>query len=442
MTTPHSPDSRPWLRLAALLGTAACTANPPADARPKTDSAPAPAAAPVAPPAPDAPPAPVARVEPPAPAPAPPSLPPPPSGEPAPAEPVGDAPPVDPAAVPPVDPAAAPPGEITTPAALIAAPIVAAEHQVVWRDVVTLPAAPALKGFQYLATGVLAGADADFSTLDAAGAWVAAGIGAPPGHLVGHWPDEVWAVEHGQTRDRAQLPRLRLHRLRGTSRWVPQAIGIDQWVDADRLGPVRKSWNVGFLAIIDNGLVRVASNGVPDPDLPMVRGSLRDLVESKAGALYTLAEDNGYYVQIACADAACVQANAIPLPPGAWEWEHTIPRQKHSVSMTLHDPATDVTNHILHYETGGWKLEALPAGARFAGLWPTTDGGLWAQTADALLHRDPAGVWRSVALPADFSATGPVFAAMPKSMSELVIMGVRGGAPVLLATAAKAQIPG
>ncbi|MBZ5711674.1 hypothetical protein [Nannocystis pusilla] len=433
MTTPHSPHSRPWLRLAALLGAAACTANPPVDARPGPDAAPAPAPV-AAPPAPDAPPAPVARVEPPAPAPAPPSLPPPPSGEPAPPEPAGDA--------PPVDPAAAPPDEITTPAALVAAPIVAAEHQAAWRDVVTLPATPALKGFQYLATGVLAGAGADFYTLDAAGAWVAAGIGAPPGHLVGHWPDEVWAVEHGQTRDRALLPRLRLHRLRGSSRWVPQAIGTDQWVETDRLGPVRKSWNVGFLAILDNGLVRVAGNGAPDPDLPMVRGSLRDIVESKAGALYTLAEDNGYYVQIACADADCVQTNATPLPPGAWEWEHTIPRQKHSVSMTLRDPATGATDHILHYETGGWKLEALPAGARFAGLWPTTDGGLWAQTADALLHRDPAGAWRSVALPADVSATGPVFAAMPRAMTELVIMGVRGGAPVLLATAARAQNPG
>ncbi|WP_434416127.1 hypothetical protein [Nannocystis pusilla] len=349
-----------------------------------------------------------------------------------------DAPAANPAADPAADPAAP-----AAPIALVAAPIAPTEHTVQWRNVVTLAADTVPKGFQSFATGVLAGEAPNFFTLDATGAWTPAAVSTNPGRLSGHWPDEAWAVEIGHTNDRAVLGRLRLHRLRGQSRWVPQAIGVDQWVLTDRLGPVRKSWNVGFLAVLDDNLVRVAGNGAPDPAMPVVRGSLSDFVESKAGDLYVLSNDGvNYYVQLACADQACVQTNSVPLPQGAWEWEHTIPRQKHSVSIALHDATNNVTNHVLHYETGGWKLEALPTGARLAGLWPTSDGGMWAQTETGLLHRDPAGAWRSVALPAGFQPSGPVFAATTGNLSELVIVGARDGGQVVLATTAKAQAAG
>ncbi|WAS89873.1 hypothetical protein [Nannocystis punicea] len=426
---------------------AACTANPPTAARPTAEAAPAPAAPPTAPAAPPAPatatPAPAA---PPAPAtPSEPATPPVAAAEPTPptdpalpslADPDPDAPAADPA----LDPSAAP--APTAPIALVAAPIVAAEHTANWRDVVTLSAGTVAGGFQYFATGVLAGEAPNFFTLDAGGAWGPVAVPAPPGKPSGHWPDETWAVETGHTRDRAAIPRLRLHRLRGQSRWVPQSLGADQWVETDHLGPLRKSWNVGFLAVLDGSLVRVAGNGTPDPALPVVRGSISDFVESKAGDLYVLSNDGAYHVQIACADEACVQTNSIPLPQGGWEWQQSIPRQKHSVSIGLHDATNNLTNHLLHYETGGWKLEVLPAGGRLVALWPTADGGMWAQTETGLLHRDPAGAWRSVALPADLRPSGPVFAAMTGNMSELVVVGVRDGAQVVLATAAKTQAAG
>lgn len=429
--------------LAAVLGVAACTANPPADARKTAHVAPTPAA-------PAAPPAPAAPATAPAPAPTPaPAAPTPAPAAPTPeTPPASDAPPgapalpsladpepdTDPSAVPSADPSAP-----TGPAALVAAPIAATEHTVAWRTVVT-PAAPVTGGFRYFATGVLAGEAPKFFTLDPTGAWTPAGITGAAWPMSGHWPDEAWAVEFSQLGDRADIGRMRLHRWRGGSRWVPQDLDLDQWVMTDRLGPVRKSWNVGFLAVLDDKLVRVAGNGLADPSLPEVHGHLRDLVESKAGDLFALSKHDEYRVQIACADAACVQTHSTPLPPGSWEWLQSIPRQKHGVSITLRDHPN--TNHLLHYETGGWKLEVLPAGPQFAGIWPTSDGGMWAQTETGLLHRDPAGAWRSVALPAGFQPSGPVFAAMTTNMSELVILGVQNGAQSVLATPARAQPAG
>lgn len=333
-------------------------------------------------------------------------------------------------------------GGPTGPVPLVAAPIVAADVTATWREVTTLPAGAAPDGFFPFATGVLAGVAPNFYTADAAGAWVPVdGLENPPGVVSGHWPDESWAFQYQSMHDRAVTTRVRLLRLRG-KRWVPQTLLVDQWHFSDDVGATRKSWKIGYFAVVQNTLLRVASNGLEAPDL-RYRGSLRDIVESKAGDVFTLSEDGRtYYVQTACADPSCVDANAIPLPPGSWEWAASIPRQKHSVSLTLREPATARRTHVLHYETGGWKLEALPDGNALMALWPTADGGLWAQTETALLHRDPAGAWRKVALPEGVQPTGPVFAAMTGDMSELWLLGARDGAQIVLATKAKAQAPG
>lgn len=332
-------------------------------------------------------------------------------------------------------------GGPTGPVPLVAAPIVAADILVPWREVTTLAAGTAPDGFFPFATGVLAGVAPNFYTADATGAWVPVdGLEAPPGAVSGHWPDESWAFQYKTMNDRAVTTRVRLLRLRG-KRWVPQTLLADQWRFSEDVGATRKSWKIGYFAVVDRTLLRVASNGLEAPDL-RYRGSLMDIVDSKAGDVFTLTEDGGaYYVQTACADQACVDANAIPLPPGSWEWAASIPRQKHSVSLTLREPATSRRTHVLHYETGGWRLEALPDGNVLLALWPTADGGLWAQTETGLLHRDPAGAWRKVALPEGVQPIGRVFAAMTGDMSELWLLGTRSGAQVVLAAAAKAQTP-
>lgn len=341
-------------------------------------------------------------------------------------------------------PVAPPPVEPTAPAVLVATAIEPAPHAATWREVpAALPPDRTFKGFYYFATGILTGEAPTFYSADAAGTVNSLVLDNPPGPTSGHWPDEAWAFQTGRTNDRAVTTRHRLLRLRGGKRWVPQTLAGDQWIMADEMGPVRKSWQVGYLAFLGGSLGRVAGGSAEEPASTFHHGTLLDFTETKAGELFTLSNyGDTYYVQIGCADQACVDANATPLPPGLSEWVLTIPRQKHNISISLREPRTGQHDHLLHYETGGWKLEAMPADIGLVGLWPTSDGGLWAQSSDALFHRDPAGGWRKVALPADVQPNGPVFAAMTGNMSELWLIGTKNGAQVIMATAARAQAPG
>src|SRR5690606_33325202 len=106
--------------------------------------------------------------------------------------------------------------------------------------------------------------------------------------------------------------------------------------------------------------------------------------------------DGKMYAVTECEDADCVAQKSVQLPFGAdWSFALQVPRQRHSVSLAgvaKHEGSEKP--HLLHYETGGWKLEALTAAA--SGLWPTKDGGLWTMTGSELLHRDPDGGWRKV----------------------------------------------
>lgn len=335
------------------------------------------------------------------------------------------------------------PAGVSTPLGLVATAITAIDHTPTWREVASLPADAAPNGFYPFATGILTGKQSAFYSTDAAGGLVAApGVEAPPGAVSGHWPGEAWSIHYKDMNDRAVTTRVRVLRLRGGNRWVPQFVGDDQWQYTEDVGAARKSWKIGYLVDFKHTLLRLASNGLPDPTDLVYHGDLLDVVESKDGDLFTHSTRGGiYFVQVACHDQACADTSATPLPPGAWEWLSSIPRQKHSISLTLREAATDRRTHLLHYETGGWKLEALADGERLVALWPTADGGLWAQTEGALYHRDPAGGWRKAALPADVQPTGPVFAAMTGDMSELWLIGARSGAQVVLATKAKAQDP-
>ncbi|MFY0541975.1 hypothetical protein [Nannocystis pusilla] len=344
-----------------------------------------------------------------------------------------DAPAADPAA----DPAAP-----AAPVALVAAPIAPTEHTAQWRDVVTLAADTVPKGFQYFATGVLAGE-----------ALVSSPSTPPaPGPRPPSRPSRAGSAATGPTRpgpSRSVTPTI-----------APSSRGCDCIDCAARAGGSRRrsasingSWpttsapcaRAGTSASSPSTATTSCASPATAPPIPPCRWCAdRSATSSRARPATSTSSrpTTSLYVQLACADEACVQTNSIPLPQGAWEWEHTIPRQKHSVSIALHDATNNVTNHVLHYETGGWKLEALPAGARLAGIWPTSDGGMWAQTETGLLHRDPAGAWRSVALPAGFQPSGPVFAAMTGNLGELVIVGARDGGQVVVATAAKAQAAG
>ncbi len=381
-----------------------------------------------------------------------------PASEPAPSEPAPSEPkPAEPSEPEPAEPEPSKPAPIEH---LGVTEVNLEPHVVAWREVATLPGDAAPRGFVYFATGILAGTYPNFYSVDATGTLVSVTIDEPPGALSGQWPEEAWAIERSpnDSTDDEATGRLRLHRLRNNTRWVPQTIAGDTWIARESVEVLRKSWKVGYLVKTNAGLLRVAGGSSANPDHSAPSPwQLKDLVESRSGRIYALLgsaldEDEGYgdaLVQAPCTARACKGPNLMYLPDGDWSWDHSIPRQKHDVSIIA---VGGSEGNILHFEAGDWKLENLNR-VDLEALWPTNDGGMWAQaniwsqepSRRRLLHRDPKGKWREVALPEGVKLPeGPlldsdVFAAIDSKMGELWLIGSRDGVQTVFVTPANAQ---
>ena len=431
----------PCLLTVILLSAPACTGSSPQDPARSAASKTTPGeatgkAAPVAVTAPVTPPV-TAPVAPPVTAPVTPPV----------TAPVSDAPPADPVAVAPSGPAVEPPGDPAAvpaegEAATVAVQAIAATPTTVtWREVARPASATT---FEPLTRGVLARSAGGYSDVDDSGALVLRPeIQAPPSPVLGSWPDNAWYVETRSKilpgdRSMTEIRDMRLMRLRGKKRWVPQEYnGAQRFPDE---GESVQIGGAGGLIVEQNGsLTRLSDNG-SDPVLGLDRGG--DLVgffETRSGRVYTVREvDGALYVQRDCADLECVAREAKKLPLGTqWSFTQPVTRQQHSVSAVAEVRVDEGPQaHLLHHETGGWKLERVASAP--SGLWPTKDGGLWTMIDAQLLHRDPGGAWREVALPAGATA---VTAAMRNDYSELWIAATVDNASVVFATAANAQAP-
>jgi hypothetical protein len=316
-------------------------------------------------------------------------------------------------------------------------PIVKAEPvatQVAWRSV-SSPAHTVT--FEPLTRGVLGRSDGGYYDVDENAALVLRPeIQAPKGPVLGVWPDNAWFIDRRtktDPRDRSaeEIDQVRLMRLRGERRWVPQMYeGEQRFVDEGHRFVVGAKG--GMLVAFAGEVSRVAGTA-PDPDQGVHKGGeLLGVFESRSGRLYSAREvGDTIFVQGECFDDACVTQSATPMPLGSlWSFGRPVPRARHSISVVAkvrHEGESVV--HVLHYGAGAWKLDQLEEAP--SGLWPATDGGLWVQTEDALLHRSPTGTWQAIGLPAGASG---VSVAMRKDQSEVWVAATVGGKAEVFAT--------
>lgn len=319
--------------------------------------------------------------------------------------------------------------------------VAASSTEVPWREVAKPKESVA---FEVLIRGVLGKSAGGFWDVSDQGELVLRPeIEAPASQIIGYWPDNAWNIETRvkiDPRDRSDdgVTQVRLMRLRGNRRWVPQEYNFEQrWEDdGQRIVMAAK----GGILVEHRGTIERVSAQAEAPELGQTLGP--DIVaffETRKGRIYTVERTDGELFALRdCEDLECADLSAMKLPSGTrWDFTSPVPRQNNSVSVvaTLHEDGGD-KSHVMHYETGGWKLDQLAGAPK--GLWPTKDGGLWVQVDQTLLHRDPDGGWRSVTLPGGASS---VTAAMRGDFSELWIAATVGGSPVVYATHANAQQP-
>lgn len=308
-----------------------------------------------------------------------------------------------------------------------------------WREVMR-PAEPLV--FEPVTRGVLARSAAGYHDIDASGALVLRPeIEAPKAPVLGSWPDNAWYIEARKSKlkgDRADLDlkEVRLMRLRGDRRWVPQTYKGQQRFEDFELS-FQIAGKGGMIVASETELTRVDDHAVnPVPGLSY-DGSLMGFFETRSGKIYTVRNFLGVnYVQRDCADLECVTREARQLPfEGPWSFSKPVTRQQDSISGVAEiNTPTGRQIFLLHYDAAGWTLESIASIP--VGLWPTKDGGLWAMVGEQLLHRDPAGAWREIALPE--RAKSPSMA-MLRDFSELWLAATVGDATVVFATDGNAR---
>ena len=287
-----------------------------------------------------------------------------------------------------------------------------------------------------VATGVVARARTGVYVLDEAERLVSRpGVTVPDGGLLGRWPDDVWYAEaspiapDADGRPRSEFQVFQLDR---DLRWVAQTYkGQPRWA-GDALA-VRKGWYAGLLIREGSTLTRLGSRKDP-PKVGLRMGKLvLDTIESSSGRLYNLSlRPNGVYVQPACFNQRCVEDQAKKFPFGSdWSFADQIPRQRNSFSIVAAVEVDHVVStQLLHYETGGFRLETLVSAP--TGLWPTVDGGLWLLVQDQLRYRSARGEWFAVPSPPGASKLS---AAISADLETLWVLGRIGDEAVLFSTA-------
>src|SRR5690606_1444742 len=119
-----------------------------------------------------------------------------------------------------------------------------------------------------------------------------------------------------------EYQEIRLMKLRGGNRWVPQAYHGDQWFhpgtdDWDEPHMSTRSGMLIYPASLSQ-ITRVAGKH-EDPFIGPRRGTAIDFVEAGSGKIYVISSDaDGYYAQIQCEDDLCVVDKAKKLPLADW----------------------------------------------------------------------------------------------------------------------------
>lgn len=307
---------------------------------------------------------------------------------------------------------------------------------VAWRTVTTTSEEVSLVSVR---RGVLGRGKSGYYDVDVNGAFVMRSeINHPNGTIVGRWPKNAWVVEEriktipGDRMDEA-IRQLRLMRLRGERRWVPQMYdGEQRFLDEGQRFVVGTKG--GMLAEAGGHIERVAGTS-EDPDKGVGRlGELIGFFETRKGRLYTARRDReAVYVQRDCEDRVCSDENAMKLPIGRyWSFPRFTPRAKHSVTVVADvREGEEDKSLLLHYGDGSWKLERVAS--QPSGLWGASDGGLWTTIDGALQYRAPDGAWHVVELPEGATS---VTAAIGDDLSEVWIASTSGETTTIHATAA------
>lgn len=259
--------------------------------------------------------------------------------------------------------------------------------------------------------------------------------------IFGVWPSDAWMIEtRTKNEDDFEYVELRLMKLRGGDRWVPQARGGEQWWH-----PGTENWYEPEMSAVTGMLVhtvefdeieRVAGR-LGDPEIGPHRGNVVALAENGQGKLYVLSVHEGaYWAQTACEDAddpdACVEQRAMKLPLDDWKFGRAVARGKHSVSVRASAAGREF---ILHHrgKSDGWVLDELPAGEVPRFMWASEEGSLWTLAGERLRWRDTDSAWHEVALPPGLTTPS---LALSEDRKEVWLAGSVGGATKIFACSA------
>ena len=392
------------IALCFAVVTVACTANPkPQEAAPAEPAKPA---------------SPQAEVQAQAPGPVTPELA---SGDTKPVEPVKPVAPVEPVAE--AAPVAVPTGTWPGPVA-----VEAIEHLApAWEPAMKLDRPVAL---ETLAGGVLLRVDGAPHELGPDGALVAKPTVDVPtrkgdwqADVEGVWPDDAWwiKVRYG---DRVGSD-VAFHKWRGGNRWVPQASdGKKEW-DGEAAPGYHWTPRGGMLLAEDNGgeanFVRLAGKHAAPASMHFGSGFVRDVFESAGGTVFlftrpeAVERQGSLEILRSCKPdepPGCERSGGLTLELVAPDRHYLgvmAARNRWSISVVVNrllgGPEGDREEHgIVHYEAGGWKIEAVPGNGDVRQMLAAPDGGLWIVTdpkPQSLWHRSDAGKWVAVDLPAE-----------------------------------------
>ncbi|NVB36870.1 hypothetical protein G6O69_03450 [Pseudenhygromyxa sp. WMMC2535] len=296
-----------------------------------------------------------------------------------------------------------------------------------WTEIASLDEPVDLR---YVAAGVIGRAGEVYVERDKSGALVQRpDLEIPAGELIGYWPKDAYLVQRELSE--GGEPRLRVLAFNGVNKWKALAYeGKLRFVDHGQ--EFQKGWRAGLLVRDGASLERLGSTRSISRLGPRMGREVLEVIESASGELYHLSRrPTGVHAQQQCGTRSCVEERSKKLPYGTqWRFGLQVPRLRNSLSLVASFEVDDtVAHHLLHYETGGWKLEALVFEPK--GLWPARDGGLWVLVGGKLLHRDRQGAWFEVALP---EGAGDFSVAVTPKLDELWLAASVGGREVVYST--------
>jgi hypothetical protein len=349
--------------------------------------------------------------------------------------------PATPAVTPPAEPVEPPPIPQAPPGEVAINPWASSPHTATWQ----LAAEPteALTFAHELQAGVLGRTTTAWLQLGEGGQLVAATMDVEPkADIQGVWPSDAWWIEEKWVKeDEMEYQYIRLMKLRGGNRWVPQEYNFDQWFHPGTDGELhqRASTLSGMLVISGfDDITRVAGKH-PDPSVGPHRGEVVEIVESGSAKVYVISSDEGaLFAQIECEDDACVAEKAVKLPVSGCNFGRQVARGRHSVSVAV---TCSGREFILHRrgKSDGWLLDELPPGEKPSGMWASEEGGLWTLTGERLRWRDTESVWRDIALPDGMTKPS---VALSSDGKTVWLAGDVGGAGKVFTTPANAAKPG